>query len=172
MTPHLPLKLLRYPRRPPKRKTSQEPSAPGQPVIERKRRRVRITIQQMKELLAAFREHSDDTRLVLYADKLDITISSVENIFVKLRRGENMTPKGYYNQKSRVDPFQYLVRREVELDPTVPMLVVRDDLEAIVERYGGDVEASEQKVSMRRSVCGTKIHNRPRRGHSCCWSRC
>ena len=38
-------------------------------------------------------------------------------------------PKDYYNRKSRVVPF----RREVELDPTVPMHVVRRDLEATGE---------------------------------------
>ena len=55
-------------------------------------------------------------------------------------------PKGYYHRKSRVVPFQHLVRREVELDPTVPMQVVREDLQAIVERYGGNVEALRTEV--------------------------
>ena len=61
-----------------------------------------------------------------------MTISGVENLFVKLRRGENALQKGY-NWKNRVDPFQHLVRREVELDQIVPMRVVWNDPKAMVE---------------------------------------
>ena len=45
---------------------------------------VRITIQQRKNLLVAFREHADDIPPVWYAAKLCIEISSVENLLVKL----------------------------------------------------------------------------------------
>ena len=55
-------------------------------------------------------------------------------------------PKGYNNRKSSVVPFKHLVRREVELDPIVPMLVVRNDLEAIVRLYGGNIEALGMEV--------------------------
>ena len=61
--------------------------------------------------------------LVWYVAKFGITISSVENLLVKFRRGENIMPK-VYDRKSRVDMFQHLVRREVKLDLTVPMHVV------------------------------------------------
>ena len=64
-------------------------------------------------------------------------------------------PKGYYNRKSRVDPFQHLVRSEVELDLTVPMRVVRDDLEVIVEWYGGDVEELGTEVLDEKVGLGT-----------------
>ena len=88
---------------------------------------------------------ADDKPPVLFAAMHGITFSSVENLNVKLRRGENM-PKCHYNWKSRIVPFQLHVRLEVELDPTVPMRVVRNDLEAIVERNGGNVEALGTEV--------------------------
>ena len=49
-------------------------------------------------------------------------------------------------RKSRVTPFQHLVRHEIELDAAVPTRVVRSDLEAIVGRYGGNVEALGPEV--------------------------
>ena len=116
------------------------------PDSEPKRSCVRITIQQRKNLLVAFREHANDMPPVLFEAKLCITISSVENLLVKLLRGEDIQPKGYYNQKSRVDPFQYLVRLKAKLDQTVPMRVVRNDLEVVVERHCGDVQSLGREV--------------------------
>ena len=105
---------------------------PERRASEQNRSYVNTTIQQRKNLVAAFREHSDDKPPVWYAATLGITLSNVTNLLVKLRRRESIMPKGYYHRKSRVVPFQHLVRREVELDPTVPMQVVREDLHVIV----------------------------------------
>ena len=120
---------------------------PERPPAQPKRSYVRITIQQRKNLLAAFREHGDDKPPVWHAAKLGITVSNVANLIVKLRRGESIMPKGYYNRKSRVTPFQHVVRREIDLDAAVPMRVVRSDLEAIVERLGGTSRRSDRKSS-------------------------
>ena len=100
---------------------------------EQKRSYVRTTIQQRKNIVAAFREHGDDKPPVWYAATLGITLSNVTNLLVKVRRGESITPKGYYHRKSLVVPLQHLVRREVELDPTVPMQVVLENSHVIVE---------------------------------------
>ena len=77
---------------------------PERPPAQPKRSYVRITIQQRKNLLAAFR-------------------------------------------KSRVTPFQHLVRHETELDAAVPTRVVRSNPEAIVERLGGTSRRSDGKSS-------------------------
>ena len=106
-----------------------------------KRSYVRITNQQRNDLIIAFREFGDDKPPEWYSCKFGITLHNVANLLVKLRRGESIMPKGYYNRKSRVVPFQHLVRREIELDATVPMWQVRKDLEAVVARYGSDVES-------------------------------
>ena len=106
-----------------------------------KRSYVRITNQQRNDLVLAFREFGDDKPPEWYSCKFGITLHNVANLLVKLRRGESIMPKGYYNRKSRVVPFQHLVRREIELDATVPMWQVRKDLEAVVARYGSDVES-------------------------------
>ena len=132
----------------------QQPSRPrGRPrkntepqTTQQKRRYVRITNQQRKNLIAAFREHGDDMPPVWYSTTIGIKLTNVANLLVKLRRGESIMPKGYYNRKSRVIPFQHLLRREIELDPTVPMRVVREDLAAIVERHGGNVEVLGPEV--------------------------
>ena len=119
---------------------------PERPASQQRRSYVRVAIQQRKNFLVAFREHADDTPPVRYAAKLCITISRVENILVKLRRGESIVPTGYYNRKSRVDLFQHLVRREVDLDPTVSLRVVRNDPEAVVKWHCWDVEALGREV--------------------------
>ena len=79
-------------------------------------------------------------------------ISGVENLLVKLQRGEIIVPKGY-NRKSRVVPFQHLVRLKAKLDPTVSMRVVGNDPEAVVELSGGTSRRLERKSSSRRSSC-------------------
>ena len=50
-------------------------------------------------------------------------------------------------RKSRVTPFQHLVRHEIELDAAVPTRVVRRDPEAIVERLEGTSRRSDGKSS-------------------------
>ena len=50
-------------------------------------------------------------------------------------------------RKSRVTPFQHLVRHETELDAAVPTRVVRSNPEAIVERLGGTSRRSDRKSS-------------------------
>ena len=107
---------------------------------------------------------ADDKSPVWYAAKHGITISSVENINVKLRRGEGIVPKCHYNRKSCIVPFQHLVRLEVELDPTVPMRDVRNDLEVIVGLSGGTSRRLERKSSTRWSGFEENLHNRPTLG--------
>ena len=129
--PAAPAEVFAMPHRQP-RPRGRPRKNPERPASEPKRSYVRTTIQQRKNLVAAFREHGDDKPPVWYAATLGITLSNVTNLLVKLRRWESIMPKGYYHRKSRVVPFQHLVRREVELDPTVPMQVVRDGLHLIV----------------------------------------
>ena len=151
----------------PPRTRGRPRKTPERPASQPRRSYVRITIQQRKNFLEAFREHADDMPPVWYSAKLGLTISSVENLLVKLRRGESIMPKGYYNRKSRVIPFQHLVRREVELDPTVPMRVVRDDLEAVVELSGGT--SRHWNGSRRRS--GQSAERTSSNGRRC-WHPC
>ena len=144
----------------PPRQRGRPRKNPERPASEPRRSYVRITIQQRKNLLAAFREHADDMPLVWYADELGITISGVENLFVKLRRGEGIVLTGYYNRKCLVGLFQHLVRREVELDPTVPMRVVRNDLEAIVKWHCGNIETLGREVVDEVVRLGTNVLKR------------
>ena len=68
----------------------QQPSRPRKrprknaepPTAQRKRSYVRITIQQRKNLIAAFREHGDDNPPVWYAATLGIALVNVANLLV------------------------------------------------------------------------------------------
>ena len=133
---------------------------PERPASQPRRSCVRITIQQRKNFLEAFREHADDMQPVQCAAKLCITNSSVENLLVKLRRGEGIVLTGYFNWKIRVDPFQHLVRLKAEFDPAVSMQDVRNDLEAIVKWNCVNTEALGREVVDEVVRLGTNVLKR------------
>ena len=94
--------------------TPQQPSrprgrparTPEHPPAKPKWIRHRITIQQRKNIITAFREHGDDKTPIRYTARLGITVAIVANLLVKLRR--------------------------IGLDLGVPMRVVQKPLVAIV----------------------------------------
>ena len=70
----------------PSRSRGRPRKNPQHPPVQSKRSCVRITIQQRKNLLAAFRERGDDKTPIRYTARLGITVANVANLLVKLRR--------------------------------------------------------------------------------------
>ena len=147
--PHSVLVVPRPPRLPVARpRTREEPDTP-------RRSYTRASARQKAQLSALFAQHGDSMSVEWYASRCGITDQNTKKLLWKIRRGESILPKNHYKRKSRVLPFQHLVMRVLNNDPTTPLTQLREDLEQIVALNGGIIanvpDAIVDQVLQRRA---------------------
>ena len=120
-------------------RTRQEPDAPKRPYV-------RVSIRQKAQLDALFSQNGDAKTAEWYASQCGIPLSNTKTLLWKVRKGESLLPKNHYKRKSRVLPFQHLVKRRLAIDPTTSLAVVREDLIQVVAQHGPNVETLPEAV--------------------------
>ena len=141
--PEVPHSVIVVPR-PPRARPGRPPTRPESD--DPKRRYVRISARQKCQLCALFAQHGDAKTPQWFASECGIPLANTKVLLWKIKKGESIMPKDHYKRKSRVTPFQHLVKRRLEIDPTTPLRVLREDLIQVVVRHGDDVETLPEAV--------------------------
>ena len=114
------------PKTPPLPRTRQ-PHQSKQPRSD-KRPYVKATLQQKLSLKAAFEKNGDASSDVQYSTRLGIPLGNTPRLLTKLQKGSSILPKGHFIRKSRVLPYQHLVKPMNEDDPSITIQKMRECL--------------------------------------------
>ena len=92
---------------------------------------------------AHFEKFGDSISDVDYSTKFGIPLKNTQKLLTKLRKGICILPKCHYHRKSRVIPYQHLVKQILLDDPSISISKLRQCLISMTESDGGRVEATE-----------------------------
>ena len=103
-----------------------------------KRRYVKTTLDQKLGLTAEFERVGDALSDIEYSTKFGIPLKNTQKLLTSLRKGQSILPKGHYSRKSRVIPYQHIVKRLLANDPSITIKKLRECLICGVEGTEGD----------------------------------
>ena len=109
-----------------------------------------MTNAQKQELVNLFRRHGDDKPAEWYSQEVGIRLFRTRDLLSLLRNGKSIMPKGHYRRKSRVEPFQRLIARCLEKNPTVSIGGLRECLKKLVDECCAITPEDDQAMDPER----------------------
>ena len=94
-------------------------------------------------MTAAFEKNGDALSDVQYSTQFGITLKNTQRLLTELRKGNSILSKDHFNRKSRVLPYQHLVKRMIEIDPSITVAKMRECLVVFTNTHGHDVELTD-----------------------------
>ena len=128
---------------PPSKAKKARPPQPSEATREKKRNYFKTSLAQKLEMKAEFEKFGDSMSDVEYSAKLGIPLKNAPKLLTSLRKGISILPKGHYHRKSRVLPYQHLVKQILIDDPSISIAKLRECLIARTETNEGIVESGE-----------------------------
>ena len=138
-TPQAPIFVM------PETQPAQEINHPQRPPRERRAYR-RVTNAQRLELVNLFRQHGDDRPAEWYSHEVGIRLARTRDLHSLLRNGKSVMPKGHYRRRSRVEPFQRLIARCLNKNPTISINGVRECLQRLVDDCAATTDDEVQAI--------------------------
>lgn len=96
--------------------------------IEQREKRVytKVTNQQKELFTNLFYQHNDDWTSEQYAHTVGIKLKQAEKFLTLLRNGKPLHKDKHYQKKSRTIPYQQLVKKTIERDPSTSLQGMRE----------------------------------------------
>ena len=138
-TPQAPIFVM------PETQPAQEINHPRRPPRERRAYR-RVTNAQRLELVNLFRQHGDDRPAEWYSHEVGIRLARTRDLLSLLRNGKSVMPKGHYRRRSRVEPFQRLIARCLNKNPTISINGDRECLQRLVDDCAATTDDEVQAI--------------------------
>ena len=128
---------------PPPPKRTKPPRHPITQPRSDKRPYVKTTLTQKLGLKAAFEKNGDALTDVQYSTQFGIPLKNTQRLLTELRKGNSILPKGHFSRKSRVLPYQHLVKRMIEVDPSITVQKMRECLVVLTNTLNQDAESTD-----------------------------
>ena len=141
----LPDDLLEVSMPPPLPRRTRQTKKPKQPRSD-KLPYVKATLQQKLGLKAASEKNGDALSDVQYSTQLGIPFKNTQRLLTELRNGRSILPKGHFSRKSRVLPYQHIVKRMIEVDPSFTIRKMREYLVVLTNTLDQDPESTDASV--------------------------